>query len=86
MLSAIDYCQSHAGSLEIPALLLVAGDDRLVNAEGSKRFFARLPAGLGQMHVYEGMYHEVFNELDAQRPFADLRAWLERDSTRQTRV
>jgi alpha-beta hydrolase superfamily lysophospholipase len=86
MLSAIDYCHSHAGSLEIPALMLVAGDDRLVNAEGSKRFFAHLPEGLGQLHVYDGMYHEIFNEIDAQRPFADLRAWLERISTRQTRV
>jgi alpha-beta hydrolase superfamily lysophospholipase len=86
MLSSIDYCQLHAGELEIPVLLLVAGDDRLVNAEGSRRFFARQPEGLGQMHVYDGMYHEVFNEIDNQRPFADLRAWLERISTRQTGV
>jgi alpha-beta hydrolase superfamily lysophospholipase len=86
MLASIDYCQLHAGELEIPVLLLVAGDDRLVNAEGSRRFFMRQPEGLGQMHVYDGMYHEVFNEIDSQRPFADLRAWLERISTRQTRV
>jgi alpha-beta hydrolase superfamily lysophospholipase len=77
MLSSIDYCQAHAGSLEIPALLLVAGDDRLVNAEGSRRFFSRLPAGLAQMHVYDGMYHEIFNETDPERPLADLKAWLE---------
>jgi alpha-beta hydrolase superfamily lysophospholipase len=23
------------------------------------------------------MYHEIFQEIDAERPFADLRAWLE---------
>lgn len=28
-------------------------------------------------HVYDGMYREIFNEIDSQRPFADLRAWLE---------
>lgn len=81
MLSSIDYCQAHAGSLTIPALLLVAGDDHLVDVEGSKRFFAQLPAGLGEMHVYDGMYHEVFNEVDAQRPFGDLQAWIERRLT-----
>lgn len=77
MLSSIDYCQSHAGALAIPTLLLVAGADRLLDPEGSKRFFAKLPAGMAQMHVYDGMYHEIFNELDAERPFADLRMWLE---------
>lgn len=77
MLSSIVYCQAHAGTLAIPALLLVAGGDRLLDPEGSKRFFAKLPAGMAQMHVYEGMYHEIFNELDAERPFADLRMWLD---------
>jgi alpha-beta hydrolase superfamily lysophospholipase len=77
MLSSIDYCQAHAPALTIPTLMLVAGDDHLVDAEGSKRWFANLPPGLAQMHVYDGMYHEVFNEVDSERPFGDLRVWLE---------
>jgi alpha-beta hydrolase superfamily lysophospholipase len=77
ILSSIDYCQAHAGTLAIPTLMLVAGDDHLVDAAGSQRFFARLPPALAQMHVYQGMYHELFNEIDAQRPLGDLRAWLE---------
>lgn len=77
MLSAIDYCQSRAATLAIPTLLLVAGGDRLLDPEGSKQFFAHVPAGMAQMHVYEGMYHEIFNELEAERPFADLRMWLD---------
>ena len=77
MLSSVEYCASHARSLAIPTLMLVAGDDRLVDPEGSKRFFAQLPPGLAQMHVYDDMYHEIFNELDTRRPFADLKAWVE---------
>ncbi|MES2760483.1 MAG: lysophospholipase [Pseudomonadota bacterium] len=77
MLSSVEYCAAHAGSLAVRTLMLVAGDDRLVDPEGSKRFFAKAPPGLAQMHVYDGMYHEIFNELDTTRPFADLKAWLE---------
>jgi alpha-beta hydrolase superfamily lysophospholipase len=77
MLSSIAYCQSHAGSLAIPALLLVAGDDRLVDADGSRQFCAHIPPGLAQMYVYDGMYHEIFNELDAGRPAGDLKSWLD---------
>jgi alpha-beta hydrolase superfamily lysophospholipase len=77
MLSSIDYCAAHAATMTIPTLLLVAGDDHLVDPEGSKRFFARLPPQLAQMHAYPGAYHEVFNEVDAERPFCDMRAWLD---------
>ncbi|NHZ36121.1 alpha/beta hydrolase [Massilia rubra] len=76
MLRSIDYCHAHAAKLTVPALLLAAGDDRLVDPDGVRRFAAHLPPGLAQLHVYEGMYHEIFNELDAARPLADLRAWL----------
>ena len=77
MLSSIAYCHSHAGSLAIPALMLVAGDDRLVDADGSRQFFAHVPPGLAEMHIYDGMYHEIFNEPDAERPLGDLKSWLD---------
>ncbi|RSZ55303.1 alpha/beta hydrolase [Massilia atriviolacea] len=76
MLRSIAYCHAHAGKLGMPALLLAAGDDHLVDPEGVRRFAAHLPPGLAQLHVYDGLYHEIFNELDAARPLADLRAWL----------
>jgi alpha-beta hydrolase superfamily lysophospholipase len=77
MLESIAYCEAHAASLALPAVLLVAGDDHLVDAEGSKRFFARLPPGRAAMTVYDELYHEIFNETASARPFADLRAWLD---------
>lgn len=77
MLSSIAYCQSHASEMAVPTLMLVAGADRVLDADGSKRFFAQLPAGTAQLHMYEGMYHEIFNELDAHRPLADLKMWLD---------
>ncbi|WP_426173579.1 lysophospholipase [Massilia sp. TWR1-2-2] len=77
MLFSAEYCALHAAALAIPTLMLVAGDDRLVDPAGSRRFFAKLPPGLAQMHVYDAMYHEIFNEVDTTRPFADLKGWLE---------
>lgn len=76
MLDAIDFSQSHAAALAIPTLMLVAGDDHLVDPSGSKAFFAKLAPGIGTMHLYPKMYHELFNELDTQALFDDVRAWL----------
>jgi len=76
MLDAIGYAQAHASALDIRTLLLVAGEDHLVDASGSDAFFGKLAPGLGTMHRYAGYYHEIFNEVDAARVFGDLRAWL----------
>lgn len=76
MLDAIDECQRHGGAIDIPTLLLVAGSDRAVDPAGALRFYKTLPPGLAQLHVYEHMYHEIFNEPDAAVALADLTDWL----------
>jgi len=76
MLSAIVFCEAHAANLRVPTLILVAGDDHVVDNSGSTRFFHKLAAGIGTLHVYPDFYHEVLNEVDAGRVFDDVRAWL----------
>ncbi|AHV94286.1 alpha/beta hydrolase fold family protein [Bordetella holmesii 30539] len=67
-----------APSLSLPTLLLVAGDDRVVAAGGSRQFAQRAPAGLLTLRWYPHAWHEVFNErADYADPvYADLDAWL----------
>ena len=76
MQASIAYCESAAATLAVPALMLVAGDDHLVDASGSKRFFAQAPAGSAEFIWYEDFYHEIFNEPYRQQPLGDLRTWF----------
>lgn len=78
MLDAMDYCHREAGRMSLPVLLVVAGDDKLIAASGSRAIFPKLPPNLATMHWYDHMYHEIFNEIeaDATRVFADVRNWL----------
>ena len=65
-----------------PTLLMYAGADRLVNPAGSREF-ARLAAGSGvrpgtvTARCFEGLYHELFNELEAAAVFSTLKTWLD---------
>jgi alpha-beta hydrolase superfamily lysophospholipase len=77
MLAAMEFCQAHASEMSIPLLMVVAGSDRLVDPAGSRAFFPRLPAGLATMHLYDALYHELFNEIDARPVFDDVRRWLQ---------
>ena len=62
----------------VPTLLLVAGDDHLVRPEGARRFHAALPPGVGTLHEYPALYHELFQERasDREAVIADLLGWL----------
>lgn len=76
ILAATEYCQQHAHSLSLPCCLLVAGDDHLVQPQGSYDFAKLAPPALLHCKIYPEMYHELFNELDAQLVFNDVRDWL----------
>jgi alpha-beta hydrolase superfamily lysophospholipase len=72
------HARADAATFTIPTLLLVAGSDRIVDAAGSRAFAAALPAGVGTLHWYDDLYHELFNEPEPERErvFADLSAWI----------
>ncbi|MDB4908208.1 MAG: alpha/beta hydrolase fold protein [Gemmatimonadetes bacterium] len=69
---------SDASRCHVPTLLLVSGDDMLVDPEGSRRFRESLPPGVGSMKVYPTLWHEILNELPADRDaiMATMIDWL----------
>jgi alpha-beta hydrolase superfamily lysophospholipase len=75
--------QAGAATLEaaplwtVPTLLLYAGDDHLVNPAGSHRFAQAAPAPVVSSQCFETLYHEIFNEPDAQPVFDALQGWLD---------
>ncbi|WP_342131297.1 alpha/beta hydrolase [Hydrogenophaga sp. OTU3427] len=60
-----------------PTLLLYAGADALVNPAGSRAFAVAAPAEWLSSRCFEGLYHELFNELDAAPVFDTLEHWLD---------
>ncbi|MBV8635840.1 MAG: lysophospholipase [Burkholderiaceae bacterium] len=75
MLDSIAMVHANAAELPLPMLLVYAGDDHLVDPGGSAALAKVLPSG-AVVKVYERLYHEIFNELDAAPVFEDMRAWL----------
>lgn len=82
ILDAGERARRDADKLKVPTVLLVAGDDHLVDPHGSREFAKAAPSGLVTMHWYEGLYHEIFNERepDRTRVLGDLCDWLAKQS------
>ncbi|BEP64308.1 alpha/beta hydrolase [Variovorax sp. V213] len=71
--------QQAAAHWPVPTLLIYAGDDRLVVPAASRAFAeAAAPSGMVEARCFESLYHEIFNELDAQPVFAALQRWLDK--------
>lgn len=62
---------------QVPTLLLYAGDDRLVDPQGSRAFAAKAPPGSVTAIGFPQLWHEIFNERDAGPVFAELKQWLD---------
>ena len=67
-----------AGSIRLPAMILHAGDDHICQPDGSKKFFRKLASSDKNLKIYDGFYHELFNEIGREKVFADMEAWLEK--------
>ena len=78
MLAAIFITQRDAAQLSMPTLLVFAGDDHLVDPEGSEQLVKKLLPGIGTRYRYDTLYHEIFNEnkIAATAVFNDVSRWL----------
>lgn len=68
---------SAAPTWQVPTLLLFAGSDRLVDAEGSRHFASLAPKDIVTSHEFPQLYHELFNELERAPVFEALKRWLD---------
>ncbi|MBU2620774.1 MAG: lysophospholipase [Proteobacteria bacterium] len=77
-LSAMENANKDIHNIKVPVLMQIAGDDHLVNAGASKSFFERLAVKDKTIHVYDGLYHEGYNERENDRKIVidDLEAWI----------
>ena len=65
-------------TMNVPILMQVAGNDHLVDAQASKLFYEKLTVEDKTLHFYDGLYHEVYNELEPDRKqvLDDLENWI----------
>lgn len=68
--------QGRAAELQIPTLLMQSGADHLVDPHAAGRWAAKAPADTIELVVWDGLYHEMFNEPEKDRVRACVLDWL----------
>jgi alpha-beta hydrolase superfamily lysophospholipase len=65
-----------APALTAPLLVVHGSDDRLIPVAGSRRLVECVGSTDVELKVYDGLYHEVFNEPERDRVLADVVSWI----------
>ena len=75
-LMAQDAAMAGAPGVTLPLLVLYGKDDQVADPAFAEAFFATVGSADKKLVHYEGLYHELFNEVDREQVFADVAAWL----------
>jgi acylglycerol lipase len=65
--------------IELPLLLLHGSEDRLCNPAWSEYLRDLVNSQDKELHIYQGLYHEIYNEPEAESVFNDILVWLKRE-------
>ena len=71
------YCLDHAEEWNWPALVMHGGDDRIADPEATREFFRKMAHPESKLIIHEGMYHEIFNEIDRDQVLDMTTDWID---------
>lgn len=74
--SQFDLLVERSRSLRMPVLIQHGTDDTIAGLSGSRRLDETSGSPDQTFFLYRGLWHEIYNEPERQRPLNDLREWL----------
>ncbi len=77
MNDGIDRINANGSKISLPILLLHGSDDSLCNPECSIYLHNLISSEQNQLIIYDGFFHEVYNEPEQETVFNDVLNWLD---------
>jgi acylglycerol lipase len=77
MVKGMQHVGAQSARIRLPILILQGGADRLVHPSGAQMLYEGVASVDKKIILYEGLYHEVFNEPEHDRVLQDVETWLQ---------
>jgi len=76
MLKAMQRVTAEVSKITLPFIVLQGAEDKLVDPAGAQMLYDQASSKDKTIKIYEGLYHEVFNEPERDHVLADVENWL----------
>jgi len=77
LLSAMQRVTAEADQITLPFIIVHGSKDSLADPAGSQMLYDKASSKDKTLKIYDGLYHEVFNEPERDRVLKDVENWLE---------
>jgi len=74
--NTMEECKSRAEHITLPILIMHGSEDVMTAPQGSHLLHDSVSSMDKKIRIYQGLYHEIFNEPEAQTVFNDVVEWL----------
>jgi acylglycerol lipase len=76
LLKAMLRVTAETERITLPFIVIQGSEDKLVDPAGAQMLYDKAGSKDKTLKVYEGLYHEVFNEPERARVLKDVETWL----------
>jgi len=77
MLQAMQTASGQAARITLPIMIVQGSADRLVDPACARMLYDAVSSVDKEIKIYDGFYHEVFNEPEHDKVLHDVEIWLE---------
>ena len=78
MLKAMQRVTDKASEIVLPIFVVHGSEDELVDPDSAQMLYDGVGSADKAIKIYDGLYHEVFNEPEHKRVLEDVEMWLAR--------
>ena len=78
---AMEEIKQWAPRITVPLLVMHGTEDKLARVESTRALFEQLGSKEKELGIYQGYYHELFNEPEKQQIFDRVSTWLDKHGT-----
>ncbi len=76
MINAINEAKKNFGRFDYPVLIMHGGADKITNPVGSQALYDQCKSKDKTIKIWEGAYHEIFNEINKQDVIEYMTSWV----------
>ena len=77
MLKTMQHVTESAAEIKLPIMIVQGGGYKLVDPSGAQLLYDSVSSEDKTIKIYDGFYHEVFNEPGHEQVLADVAGWVE---------
>lgn len=78
MFKTMGECKTRAAEITLPIRIMHGSEDVMTAPSGSKYLYENISSEDKEIELYEGLFHEIFNEPEAPEIYKDVINWLDK--------